>query len=234
MKTYITHPSIRHPRAIDAAIKLSSRLDRHDRVLWWALHTLLAGIEDGNRDLIPYYQSICNELCNRHYALVKYMANLASNGMAPEARIWYDQYLSACNCALLMAVNRFDPWRKVKFSTYACRAMWQHMYRSTRHEVKHQGIDCHQDYDNGLGHFHHTTGEASPMSILMESEAHEHLGCILRSLSEEDRLVVEWTMAGRTTSDIGRQIGRTHSAVTMRWNKIRERMRLELIERGVA
>ncbi len=53
----------------------------------------------------------------------------------PHAVTDYESLVSAGNLALVNSVDRFDPWRGFRFSTYACNAIIRSLYRTFKRKV---------------------------------------------------------------------------------------------------
>lgn len=99
--------------------------------------------------------------CTRHSSAIKWFAlhdavrNRAVNAnmglvhkcidISKVSKLDISELVSAGMLGLLRSVDAFDPWRGFKFSTYACRSIFQalsaHSHRVIRHNSRHSNMD---------------------------------------------------------------------------------------------
>jgi RNA polymerase sigma factor (sigma-70 family) len=117
------HPSIHIEGRREMAIEASNRPTRlGDRVLWWALHALA---DEWNETEVDFevahaYFRIRAEICERNYKLVFYKLKSFESKFDIA-----DDVCSGLHLALLRAVESYNPWLGIRFSTYAMNVMFK-------------------------------------------------------------------------------------------------------------
>ena len=128
--------------------------------------------------------------------------------------------LDACLSGLIRAAGKFDPGRKVKFSTFAVYCMWRellNMWRKTKHRPSTFFVDS-EDLD-------HQTRSRDPSS-LKELADRDHCNVLLSKLKRADRKMVElYYYHGWTMQQLSVLFGITKAGVSFRLRRSREKMR---------
>jgi DNA-directed RNA polymerase sigma subunit (sigma70/sigma32) len=101
-----------------AAKKLSKNLDDRDEDLRLFVLYATTRVVDANGKLVNQDKNLRNALANRNCKLVTYVVNKFYNKKFEHKQIRED-LLQEGNFGLISAVEKFDPHRGVRFSTYA-------------------------------------------------------------------------------------------------------------------
>jgi RNA polymerase primary sigma factor len=147
-----------------------------------------------------------------------------------------DSLVSEGMFALMRAIDRFDPWRGNRFSTYVSRCMICAFGRLARHEAKYRRV-----FPRQLGTYWEQPAEENDTGLESESEA-ERLRTILTAnageLTERENLILSrrFPLNGdprSTLEEIGNLMGLTKERVRQLQNgalaKLREIYRADTV-----
>ena len=148
---YASHPHLRRPSAALDASSAAERIstgrlptqNADEQSLFVAMHTCAYRVtaRKGNRATPPAereqwtarWQTIRSHIVERNMGLAHSMVSRFKAG-----RPDHDDLLSEALFALVRAVDRFNPWRGFRFSTYACNVIIRALMRRCRSQVTYQ------------------------------------------------------------------------------------------------
>ena len=181
------------------------------------------------------WQFIRSHILERNLGLAHAMSGRFSSRHS-EHLVDDDDLLSEALCALSRAVDRFNPWKGYRFSTYACNVIMRALVRTSRRENRYHRLFPFQ---------HDATLERPGPPPDLDTELYvERLGRVLDrnlgSLSDLERTIITQRFpqdvpASRTYRDIGRSIGLSKERIRQIQNvalgKLREALERDLVLR---
>lgn len=252
---YVPHRRLRTVAARREASRISdciasgaeplAEISLHERetLLFVALHTCayraisIARQRGGNsartKAWIDRWQLIRSHLLERNLGLAHAMSGRFSSRHV-EHTVDDDDLLSEALCALSRAVDRFNPWKGYRFSTYACNVIMRALVRTSRRENRYHRLFPFQ---------HDAALERPGPPPDLDTELYvERLGRVLDhnlgSLSDLERTIITQRFpqnlpTSRTYRDIGRSIGLSKERIRQIQNvalaKLREALERDLI-----
>lgn len=173
---YAPHPSLKKPSTAKDACTLTDRIASNldlgpevtERTLFITMHTCayqatlrrspLVSISRTGRSWAARWQIVRSYIVNRNLGLVHAMVNQVRKEDAD-----HDDLISEAMLGLIRAVDRYNPWRGFRFSTYACNVILRALMRRCRAQQRRQqrfpvvdvtAVDYPQDadeaFDDGL------------------------------------------------------------------------------------
>jgi len=128
-------------KKLDLKFSEDTTLLTHDEEfkLFSALHYLKYKIvhSEPNNLYFTAYIYVRNRICNANRGLVYTMIKTKIN-----KPINLPELIQNGNCALLNCIDCFDPWRGIKFSTYACNSIFRGFFNRKR-KIDSVVIDSH-------------------------------------------------------------------------------------------
>ncbi|MBP7933470.1 MAG: sigma-70 family RNA polymerase sigma factor [Phycisphaerae bacterium] len=182
---------------------------------------------------VARWQLIRSHLLERNLGLAHAMSGRFSVRQA-EHLVDDDDLLSEALCALSRAVDRFNPWKGYRFSTYACNVIMRALVRASRRENRYHRLFPFQ-HDAAL----ERPGPPSDVDTELYVERLERvLDHNLGSLSDLERSIITQRFpqnlpTSRTYRDIGRSIGLSKERIRQIQNvalaKLREALERDLV-----
>jgi RNA polymerase primary sigma factor len=219
---YISDPRIRTHTAARNAAHIAERANTasgvnaelEEQALFAALHTCAFQVaRRPNRKPITKsqrtlwgrrWQSIHDYIAEKNLGLVHLISRRFQSGVLDE-----DDLLSEGMCALGRAIDRFNPWRGFRFSTYACNVIRRALLRRRKGEIRYRNFFPVQ-HDAS---YEKPTEPVDYRKELCLERLRRALDCNLGALSDLEasvlshRFVTEECRPKRTFQEIGRVIG---------------------------
>ena len=170
--------------------------------------------------MIRAYHVDRDALITEHLNLVHWAAHKLRKRHSSVRRMEYEEVVSLGMVGLVMASKKFDPQRGFRFSTYAVRAIYQHMERGAmKNSRKNPTLlplkECA------------LADPRQPRDRLMQREEVERC---LKLLRKSDARLVRWKfLRGKSLREIGDHLGVSDQTICVRLSKAMRRLR-ELVD----